>query len=80
MKIYTNAKMNSKLINEYCKLDNESEQIMKIAFDKYKISARGYTRILKVARTIADLDESENIKLKHLTKALAYRNIDRFQF
>ena len=53
--------------------------LMKLAFEKYKISARGYTRILKVARTIADLDESENIQLKHITEALAYRNIDKFQ-
>ena len=47
-------------------------------FEKYKISARGYTRILKVARTIADLDGEKDIKLSHLTEALAYRNIDRF--
>ena len=74
-----NAKMTSKMINEYCKLDVESENLMRMAFDKYHISARGYTRILKVARTIADLDKSENIKINHLTEALAYRNIDKFQ-
>ena len=74
-----NSKMTSKMINEYCKLDKQSENLMKLAFEKYKISARGYTRILKVARTIADLDESENIQLKHITEALAYRNIDKFQ-
>lgn len=78
-KIHMNAKMNSKMINEYCKLDEESENLMKLAFEKYKISARGYTRILKVARTIADLDDSENIKINHITEALAYRNIDKFQ-
>ena len=78
-KIHMNAKMNSKMINEFCKLDPESEEIMKLAFDKYHISARGYTRILKVARTIADLDESENITASHITEALAYRNIDKFQ-
>ena len=78
-KIHTNAKMNSKMINEYCVLDSESEALMKIAFDRFHISARGYTRILKVARTIADLDNSENIKANHLTEALAYRNIDKFQ-
>lgn len=77
--VYTNAKMTSKMINEYCKLDDESETLMKIAFERFKISARGYTRILKVARTIADLDGSENILSKHLTEALAYRNIDKFQ-
>jgi len=79
-KIHTNAKMNSKMINEYCVLDSESQSIMKLAFEKYKISARGYTRILKVARTIADLEGSENIKINHLTEALAYRNIDKYQF
>ena len=78
-KVRMNAKMTSKMINEYCKLDEESENLMKIAFEKYKISARGYTRILKVARTIADLDKSENIKINHITEALAYRNIDKFQ-
>ena len=78
-KIHMNSKMNSKMINEYCKLDEESENLMKLAFEKYKISARGYTRILKVARTIADLDDSENIKINHMTEALAYRNIDKFQ-
>lgn len=77
--IHTNAKMNSKMINEFCKLDEESESLMKIAFDRFHISARGYTRILKVARTIADLDDSENILSHHLTEALAYRNIDKFQ-
>lgn len=78
-KVHMNAKMTSKMINEYCKLDEECENLMKLAFDKYHISARGYTRILKVARTIADLDESENININHITEALAYRNIDKFQ-
>ena len=77
--VFTNAKMTSKMINEFCKLDEECEMLMKIAFERFKISARGYTRILKVARTIADLDGSENILSKHLTEALAYRNIDKFQ-
>lgn len=78
-KIHTNSKMNSKMINEYCKLDTESEMLMKMAFEKFKISARGYSRILKVARTIADLDCSVNITSKHITEALAYRTIDKFQ-
>lgn len=77
--VHMNAKMTSKMINEYCKLDAESENMMRMAFEKYHISARGYTRILKVARTIADLEESESIKINHLTEALAYRNIDKFQ-
>ena len=77
-KTRTNAKMTSKQIAKYCELDAESESLMKLAFDRYKISARGYTRLLKVARTIADLDESEMIKSNHIAEALAYRNIDKF--
>ncbi len=77
--IYTNAKMNSKMINEYCKLSPDCEELVKLAFDKYKMSARGYTRILKVARTIADLDGSENILQAHIAESLAYRNIDKYQ-
>lgn len=78
-KVRTNSKMTTKMMNEFCALDDESENLMKMAFEKYHISARGYTRILKVARTIADLDESRDIKINHLTEALAYRNIDKFQ-
>lgn len=77
--VHTNAKMISKMVNEYCKLDAESEALVKLAFETYHMSARGYTRILKVARTIADLDASENILSKHIAEALAYRNIDKFQ-
>lgn len=77
--VYTNSKMTSKMINEYCKLDDESIALMKLAFDKYQISARGYTRLLKVARTIADLDSSSDIKSEHLAEALAYRTIDKFK-
>ena len=77
--VHTNAKMSTKMINEFCKLDKESEELVKIAFDKFNISARGYSRILKVARTIADLDGSKNITSNHIAEALAYRNIDKFQ-
>lgn len=77
--IHSNAKMNSKMVSEFCKLDEESEGLVKLAFEKYKMSARGYTRVLKVARTIADLDASECIKSNHIAEALAYRNIDKFE-
>ena len=77
--IHTNAKMNSKMINEYCKLDAESEGLLKLAFEKYNMSARGYSRILKVARTIADIAGEENINFNHIAEALAYRNIEKFQ-
>ena len=78
-KVKCNAKMTSKMINEFCKLDADSEKLMELAFDKYHISARGFTKILKVARTIADLDGSENINQNHIMEALAYRNIDKYQ-
>jgi magnesium chelatase family protein len=76
--VHTNAKMNSKMINEFCKLNSSCEELVKLAFERYKMSARGYTRILKVARTIADLDGSIDIKENHTAEALAYRNIDKF--
>lgn len=76
-KNFTNAKMNNKAVKEHCKIDDASEDFLKAAFEKYNISARGYTRILKVARTIADLEGSEGIELSHLTEAISYRNIDK---
>ena len=77
--IYCNAKMNSKQIKEFCKIDSISEQILQAAFDKFSMSARGYTRILKVARTIADLEGEKNILARHITEAINYRNIDKVQ-
>lgn len=77
--IHTNAKMNSKMIGEYCKLTPDCEALVKFAFEKYNMSARGYNRILKVARTIADLAGEKDIKQEHIAEALAYRNIDKFQ-
>lgn len=78
-KIHTNSKMNSKMISEYCKLSSDCEELVKLAFDRYKMSARGYNRILKVARTIADLAGEEDIKSEHIAEALAYRNIDKYE-
>jgi magnesium chelatase family protein len=75
--VYTNAKMSSKMVNEFCKLDEESEMLMKVAFERFKISARGYTRILKVARTIADLANSEQIEMEHIAEAIQYRALDK---
>jgi len=77
--VRSNAKMTSEQIKKYCKLDEQSEQILKAAFDKFKMSARGYTRILKVARTIADLEGEENICSRHVLEAISYRNIDKVQ-
>lgn len=77
--VHTNAKMTTQMLNEYCKLDSDGEALIRLAFERYNISARGYSRILKVARTIADLAGSENIGLNHIAEALAYRNIEKFQ-
>lgn len=72
-KILTNSDLTSKLISKYCKIDKASEEILKMAAIKYRLSGRKYDRILKLARTIADLDNSENITSMHITQALQYR-------
>ena len=76
-KIYSNAKMNVVQTKKYCKLEPQAEQMIKIAFDKLKMSARAHDRILKVARTIADLDGSDTIKVNHIAEAINYRSLDR---
>ena len=75
--IYSNAELTPKLIEKYCKLDKESSEILNKSFEKLNLSARAYSKILKVARTIADLDESENIEKAHLIEAIQYRSLDR---
>ena len=68
--------MNDQQLKKYCKLSDESSNILHVAFDKLHLSARAYNRILKVARTIADLDNSENISADHLMEAISYRSIE----
>jgi magnesium chelatase family protein len=75
--VYTNAQMSPKQIDEYCVIDDKGKLLMKNAMEKLKLSARSYARILKVARTIADLDNSENIQNNHLAEAIQYRSLDR---
>lgn len=77
--IYCNSKMTSKHIKKYCQIDNNCEFILESAFEKFHMSARGYNRILKVARTIADLEGSENIEVNHITEAIGFRTFEKIQ-
>ena len=69
--------MSPKLIEKYCKIDDGGKKLVKRAMDKMGLSARSYARILKVSRTIADLDYSNNIKVKHIAEAISFRSLDR---
>ena len=75
--IHCNSELSSELIRKYCKLDDESKDLLKTAFEKLGFSARAHDRVLKLARTIADLDDSKEIEKKHLAEAIQYRNLDR---
>lgn len=75
--IHCNAQMTTKLFRQYCEIDQECQDLMKAAMDRLGLSARAYDRILKVARTIADLDNSERINAVHLSEAINYRSLDR---
>lgn len=75
--IYSNSELTPELMQKYCKLGKKEREILKNAFEKLGLSARAYRKILKVARTIADLDKKENIELKHIAEAIKYRNLDR---
>lgn len=75
--IFSNSQLTTKNINKYCKLDSKSKKLIKDAFDKLGLSARAYNKVLKVARTIADLEGKEAIQYNHLAEAIQYRNLDR---
>lgn len=75
--IYANAHLTPAMIREYCVLDDEASDVMKAAFDRLGLSARGYDRILKLSRTIADLDGCETIKKHHVARAVQLRSLDR---
>jgi len=77
LKIYCNAQMSNRHIKKYCQIDEASQKLLEMAIDKFGLSARAYTRILKVARTITDLEGQENIQPAHLSEAIQYRSLDR---
>lgn len=75
--IHCNAQMDSEMINKHCVLNDRSQRLIQQAFKNLNMSARGYSRILKVARTIADLKGCENIDEKHIALAISFRNLDK---
>jgi magnesium chelatase family protein len=75
--INNNADMGSKEVRQFCRLDLSGEELMKMAMTKLGFSARAYDRILKVGRTIADIEHSENILPQHISEAIQYRSLDR---
>ena len=76
-KVHYNAQMNTKQIRKHCKLDEGSMQLLKVAMERLNLSARAYDRILKVSRTIADLEGVQNISGNHISEAIQYRSLDR---
>lgn len=76
-KVLYNSQLNIKQVEKYCTIDEESNQLLKNAIDNLNLSARAYYKILRVARTIADLENSERIKQQHLAEAIQYRTLDK---
>lgn len=75
--IYANAQMTSKQLREICVIDHAGQDLLKVAMERLGLSARAYDRILKVARTIADLDNAPKIETNHLAEAIQFRSLDR---
>ncbi|RMF95213.1 MAG: ATP-binding protein [Candidatus Schekmanbacteria bacterium] len=78
--IFFNSRMTQKHIREFCRINKESKDLLEAAIRKFSLSARAYDRILKIARTIADLDEAEKIKTEHIAEAIQYRSLDRNEY
>ncbi|MFA7289628.1 MAG: YifB family Mg chelatase-like AAA ATPase [Melioribacteraceae bacterium] len=75
--IFSNSDMGTKEVKKFCVLDNSSLELLKMAMTKFSLSARAFDRILKLSRTIADLDNEDNIKIQHISEAIQYRSLDR---
>ena len=78
--IYCNAHMKTKHLRKFCKIDEDSHSLLQSAMEKLGLSARAHSKIIKVARTIADLEGSENIKAQHIAEAIHYRSLERLSF
>jgi magnesium chelatase family protein len=77
LRIHCNARMGPKQLHTFCCTDTAGQELLKQVTDRLGLSARTYTRLLKVARTIADLADSEEIAVNHLAEAIQYRSLDR---
>lgn len=75
--IFSNAELNENQIKKYCKIDKDGKVLLEIAFNKLGLSVRAYSKILKIARTIADMEEKENIEKNHIAEAIQYRSFDK---
>ena len=75
--IHCNSQMSSRHIKKYCVIREDADRLLESAVDRLGLSARAFTRILKVARTIADLDKCEDIEARHVAEAIQYRSLDR---
>jgi magnesium chelatase family protein len=76
-KIYSNSAMTPRMIRKFCRIDPESEQMLERAMTRLGLSARAYDRILKVSRTIADLEGCKDVRSTHMSEAVGYRSLDR---
>lgn len=75
--VHCNAQMSERMIHQFAQPDNASLDMLRMAMERLKLSARAYSRILKVARTIADLEGADHVLLQHIAEAIGYRSLDR---